>query len=66
MIPPDHQRETAMNITTSNERELNVDELNIVSGGGLFSLVLRISGNNLAATVYEKLGGPDVKVGLPK
>jgi len=54
-----------MNITTSNERELNVDELNIVSGGGLFSLLLRISGNNLAATVYERSGAPDIKIGLP-
>ena len=42
-----------------------VDELNIVSGGGLFSLVLRISGNNLAATLYERLGGPDVNI-VPK
>ena len=56
-----------MKIDTSNEaRELSVDELNIVSGGGLFSLLLRVSGNNLAATVYERLGGPDVPVGLPK
>jgi hypothetical protein len=55
-----------MKITTSDEtRELNADELNIVSGGGLFSLLLRISGNNLSATVYEKLGGPDVNVGIP-
>jgi len=56
-----------MNITTSNEtRELNVEELNIVTGGGWFSLVLRITGNNLAATVYERSGAPDVPVGLPK
>jgi len=53
-----------MKITNANEtRELSVDELNIVSGGGLFSLLLRISGNNLSATLYERLGGPDVNVG---
>jgi hypothetical protein len=67
MIPPDHKQELAMKIDFSNEsRELSVDELNIVSGGGLFSLVLRITGNNLAATVYERSGAPDVPVGLPK
>jgi len=66
MIPSNHKQELAMKIDISNEsRELSVDELNIVSGGGLFSLVLRISGNNLAATLYERLGGPDVNI-VPK
>ena len=54
-----------MNVTTSNEtRELNFDELNLVSGGGLFSFALRLGGNPIAATLYEKLGGPDVTVGV--
>jgi hypothetical protein len=64
--PAQSQLELAMKITNSNEtRELSVDELNIVSGGGLFSLVLRVASFNTLATVYERLGGPDVPVGLP-
>lgn len=55
-----------MKIDFSNEtRELSVDELNIVSGGGLFSLVLRVASFNTLATVYERSGAPDVPVGLP-
>jgi hypothetical protein len=54
-----------LNITTSNEtRELTVDELNIVSGGGLFSFALTLGGLGPLATVYEKAGGPDVTVGV--
>jgi hypothetical protein len=55
-----------MNITTSNERELNVDELNIVSGGGLFSLLLRISAITWRPRSTNNWVAPDVKVGLPK
>jgi hypothetical protein len=65
---PDHRQELAMIVTKSNELigigELNVGELDRVSGGGLFSFVLRLGGFNSVATIYEKLGGPDVTVGV--
>jgi hypothetical protein len=55
--------------TTSNEpneiRELNVEELDVVSGGiGLFSTLLRVASFDSLATLYENLGGPDVNVGI--
>jgi hypothetical protein len=54
--------------TTSNEpneiRELNVDELDVVSGGGLFTFALALGGFGTQAAIYEKLGGPDVSVGV--
>jgi hypothetical protein len=69
IVPPDHKQELAMIVTNSNElnetRELNADELDLVSGGGLFSLALRIASFNTLATIYERSGGPDVNVGIP-
>jgi len=62
---PDHKLELGMNVTTSNETcELNLDELNLVSGGGLFSFALTLGGFGPLATVYQRAGGRDVNVSL--
>jgi hypothetical protein len=49
--------------TTSYQiRELNVDELSRVSGGGFISFVLNIVEPPLGG-VYQKLGGPEPTLG---
>ena len=55
-------------ISTWNERsemrQLNVDELDVASGGGLFTWALTVAGFGTQATIYERLGGPDIGVGV--
>ena len=68
IVPANHKLESALITTTSNGTneilELNADELDIVTGGGLFSFALSVVGLGAAASVYEKAGGPDVNVGV--
>jgi hypothetical protein len=45
-------------------REATLDELDEVSSGGLFTFGLSLGGFSTLATLYEKLGGADVSLGV--